>query len=399
MTLYGLSMQTTSNLPVAVQRLSPGRIYGSSVLKVARHFSWVYEKVTALELADAMRPDSSMRAVAVLDADGHPRGIVRREHLFSLVSKPFGREILGKICVAELIEECPVCDVQANVHLLARDMLDAASGDDEMFWILTDSQGLFRGMLSSRDLALYLSSMTNDNIHLAGLLQERLMDGNEKPVSKLWDFSAWSRSALGVGGDFWICKRIDADRVFFSLCDVSGKGVSASLVVSMAWGMMRAHPINAGLKNFLLELNDAIIQSFHLGKYLTGFFAILNERAMSLELSDMGHAHARLFRNGKAHKLCQSRANIPVGIDRDPNPSVGKLLLDRGDNLFVYSDGFVEQENDRGQEWGERGLSRALLCAMQEGQAFRERLPACFDEFRGPVPQQDDVSFIDLRAL
>lgn len=194
-------------------------------------------------------------------------------------------------------------------------------------------------------------------------------------------------------------QRLDPSHVFFSLCDVSGKGVSASLVVSMAWGMMKAHPMKAGLRNFLLELNDAIIQSFHLEKYLTGFFAIIDESAMSVELADMGHAHARLFRYGSAHRLSQRRANIPVGIDRNPDPSVGRLSLKRGDDLFVYSDDFVEQENERGQEWGERGLARALHCAMQEGQSFRERLPSCFDEYRGCVPQQDDVSFIDLRVL
>jgi serine phosphatase RsbU (regulator of sigma subunit) len=76
--------------------------------------------------------------------------------------------------------------------------------------------------------------------------------------------NAWSSAVKGVGGDFYCIKRVNEDKFFASICDVSGKGIAASLVVSMVWGFLGAYNMMNGLKPMLVKLNASMVQTFHL---------------------------------------------------------------------------------------------------------------------------------------
>lgn len=250
----------------------------------------------------------------------------------------------------------------------------------------------------ARDLVTFMLRMTQEDIELAGRLQERLQEGNEPIGGGNWDFEAWSRPAKGVGGDFWFTRALGDGRVFLALCDVSGKGVAASLVVSMIWGMLRMYDFRNGLSSLVCVLNEAIVSTFQLEKYLTGFFAIFDPGNLQIEVADMGHAHALLFREGRARRILSRARNLPIGIETTIKPTISRWCLARGDTLLVFSDGLIEQENSEGREYGERCLAFAANRALAQGSSLREVLPARIDRYRGGTPQQDDMSFMMLRT-
>lgn len=368
------------------------REYGTTVLKAARHRHFASRDVSATALADELGKRPEVEVLALLDEEGRPSGILSREGLFALLGKPFGREVLSRTRAWELAESAPLLDCHTSLFSAGTGKVPAASP----YRVLVDAEGKFRAILSSRDLAEHLSRMTEEDIDLAGRIQERLEAGNEILANSLFGFEAWSRPAKGVGGDFWYSKRLEDGRAFFALCDVSGKGVAASLVVSLVWGMLRMFDFRRGLAALLRSLNEALVATFHLEKYLTGFFGVYDPRTGVLEAADMGHAHALVFREGRALRMDPKHRNLPVGVEPNLEPVLRCWRLREGDALFVYSDGIPEQEDPDGRELGERRLAVFVQDALRDGGTLRDILPRALDRHRGTAPQQDDMSFILL---
>jgi len=379
-----------------LQRAEEVRLYSSSALHAARHFLFARSDASLLALADEFQRSDDLPAVAVADAgSGAATGILRRDRLFALLGKPFGREVLRKSAVGEFVEEVPVFDAHADLFAVAERMLP--DGGD--YCLLAGPGGRFLGLLASQDLANYLSRMTQEDIDLAGRIQERLLrsESDAGAIGALTrGFEAWSRPAKGVGGDFYFSKELPDGRVFATLCDVSGKGVAASLIVSMVWGMLTMFDFSRGLRELIVGLNDSIVATFHMEKYLTGVFLVFDPAKRRLLLADMGHSHAVLYREGRPLSLKGPRGNLPIGVEPDLEPAIYPYRLEEGDELFVYSDGLVEQEDPAGAEFGERHLIVAAAGSLARGERLREALPRAIDAHRGSTPQQDDMSFILL---
>lgn len=379
-----------------LKEVEPGRLYSSSALRAARHFWTVDEDARATDLADALQDRPEILVVTVLAPDGRAVGIIPRDRLFAMLSKSYGREILGKMRVSELVEEAPAFDAHAGIFTVAQETLGAGASSRAPFHILIDGDGRFKGTLSSQDLADYLSRITQDDIDLAGKLQDRLQAGNESIGGSAWRFEAWSRAAKGVGGDFYFTRTLADGNSFFCLCDVSGKGVAASLVVAMVWGMLRMYDFGGGLRSLVMRLNESIVGTFHLEKYLTGYFAVFDPAARELLVADMGHSHCFLFRGESVLVPRSERSNLPIGVEMVIDPAIVRWPLEAGDRLFVFSDGLSEQEDGAGAEFGERRLIEAVRRNRGSGEPLGEALSRQIDEHRGRTPQQDDMSFVLL---
>ncbi|MDA8411157.1 MAG: SpoIIE family protein phosphatase [Treponema sp.] len=372
------------------------RIYSTSILRAARHFRAARESTPVLSLIAAFQEEPETVVVAVLDMEDRVTGIVRRDHLFDLVGKPFGRDLLKRAPISEVAEHASVIDAQAELFGIAESVLHGVDDPGTLYFPLVDGSGHFLGILGSQDLANFLSRMTSEDIRLAGQLQDRLMAGKELTGGTGWFMEAWSRSAKGVGGDFYFSRLLPDGRAFLALCDVSGKGVAASLIVAMVWGMLQMYDFSSGLEELLVRINESVIASFHLEKYLTGIFMIYEASTRRLLVADMGHSHAFLFRGGKAYPLRGKQSNLPVGIEHEIKPLISVWNLKAGDLLVAYSDGITEQENPEGEEFGERRFASLVARASRAKERLQAFLPRAFDAWRDGTPQQDDMTFLAM---
>src|SRR5512142_3209644 len=106
-----------------VGRADEAKVYGSSALRAAKYFAWVRADANLLRAADALQEECPDPALAVLAPDGAVVGILRRDRLFALLGKPFGREVLGRSLVAELAERVPSFDSRSDLFAVAERML------------------------------------------------------------------------------------------------------------------------------------------------------------------------------------------------------------------------------------------------------------------------------------
>lgn len=381
----------------SLREILPHRNHAGSLLKAANNFWAASEGALARDVAEWFRARRDVPAVAVVDADSRVVGALLAERLFAMLGKPFGLEILGKSSVGELCDDVERVSVRDELFSTAAALM--SGGDGNLWYALEEDDGRFAGLFCTQDLANYLSGITRDDVEYAGRLQERLIAGHRSVGGEGWAFEGWSRSAKGIGGDFYFADAQDGSDPFFSLCDISGKGVSASVLVSMAWGMLRMRDRSRGLDHLIRELNAAVVEAFHMEKYLTGVFMSWHPRSGRLTMADMGHSHIVFMRDGRPARPRSLKTNLPVGLETELEPTFNVIALGPGDTVFIHSDGLVEQENADGEEFGERRLRRVLAECLSCGVSPSSAIPRAFDEFRGTVPLQDDVSFIALRIV
>jgi sigma-B regulation protein RsbU (phosphoserine phosphatase) len=239
--------------------------------------------------------------------------------------------------------------------------------------------------------------MTNRDIAMASLLQERFLASADQIPDTAARVNAWSLPAKGVGGDFYFIKNLGESRFFAALCDVSGKGIAASLVVSMAWGFLGAHTIRGGLASLIGHLNESIISTFHMERYLTGFFMIYDADKKQLQFADMGHSHTVLLRDKTFHTLEKTRVNLPIGLDPAIKPALFRIGIQTGDALLVYTDGITEQDNPEGEEFGDERLLKLVLQSRTEGKDLDTLLVPALENFRKNTPQRDDMTCLFFR--
>jgi len=312
--------------------------------------------------------------------------------------------VLSRKSVAEVVETALVFDMNANLFQTAEKLQETMDRSSVHYYLLVDAEGKYRGLFSSKDLLAYLSKITQEDIHLAGQLQERLVKARLSQKGEGWSVEAFSQSAKGLGGDFYHVMPLPDGRLFLALGDVSGKGVAASVLTSLLWGVLQFYDYRKGLKRLLAQVNEALIRTFHLEKYLTGVFLLFDPATRELTLADMGHGHSWLVREGKARPMRfggpsgASGLNLPLGIDLELNPQVFRLKLRAGDLLCLYTDGLVEQEDEAGHEFGENAVVEQICSLWQTPETIPEALLAQLARHQGTVPRLDDVTWTQLRA-
>ena len=382
----------------------PVKSYPNTLQRLAKYFWYTEYNKNIIEVADELEQRNDISVICITDERKQPIGIIRRDKLFLFLGKRFGRDIISKKTAGETSEAVNVYAGERNI-LVVLEQLRSQNGKNNNdgenkqneYIVLVDSQGAFSGILSLQDVANYLVEMTNDDIAQASLLQERLL-ANADDIKKFnVNVDAWCSSAKGVGGDFYFIKKISERQFFASLCDVSGKGVTASLVVSIVWGFLQSYDMKRGLKDLLVNLNLSIINSFHMEKYLTGFFLIYDAESRILRIADMGHAHVVFLRKGKKVSLQKSRVNLPIGVELSIEPSVCSFSVESGDTLLIYSDGISEQDNPAGEEFGEERLTLLLQESVGKNKSFSKILPVFLEDYRQNTPQHDDMTFLLFR--
>lgn len=378
------------------RRLNAEKTYGSSIARVVSSLMYVEQQTRVEELAQIFDHNPDLMALGVTDSRGAYSGIVTRMHFFATLGRPFGRDILGRKPVSVCLEQVSCFSPHQNLFLVARQLEDALRDPQTTYFALCNAAGEFRGIFSSLDLLGYLSRMTQDDIDLAGNLQERMMRPRATWEGGGWRAMAAIQTAKGVGGDFCFCRDLGHHRWLFAIGDVSGKGMSAAIITSLLWGIVRSWDFDRGLKAFLQEVNTALIQTFHLEKYLTGVFFIFDSHKRSIRFADMGHGHAAIMRGGKLGTLQLPHLNLPLGIDAELVPQIFRFELKNEDMLCVWTDGLPEQENPEGEEYGQERLEKLVVEQQRHPQRIPELLFASLAGWHGDLPRHDDMTWFQL---
>jgi phosphoserine phosphatase RsbU/P len=209
--------------------------------------------------------------------------------------------------------------------------------------------------------------------------------------------------ARRVGGDFYDFFAVGERRMGFIIGDVSGKGVPAALFMAVSRTLLRATALQ-GLDpaECLTYINRVLGAQREGAVYVTVFYGIVDTVTGTLEYCLGGHNPPYLLRRRGETSVIADPAGIVVGLlpPSELEYQTGRLQLERGDSIFLFTDGVPEAMNSEGAFFGERSLRRVLsqcagLSALQMTQAVLHEVAG----FTQGALQSDDITAMAVQWM
>jgi sigma-B regulation protein RsbU (phosphoserine phosphatase) len=210
------------------------------------------------------------------------------------------------------------------------------------------------------------------------------------------DLHAEMHPAREIGGDFYDYFLVDENRLAFTVADVSGKGIPASLFMAVSRTVMRSITSNRDMAAGLAEANLLLATQNTTCMFVTMFHGVFDLATGVLRYCNAGHIPPHLLRaNGE--KTTLAGTGIPLGIDADMPYRIAEVALHPGDALFLFSDGITEAFNAAGEEFGTARLEVALESARGGTAAsLIEGVLEATAAFTTGTDQSDDITCLAL---
>lgn len=243
------------------------------------------------------------------------------------------------------------------------------------------------------------TKLLHKELAIARQVQNQLFPQNPPAFAGL-DYAAFCRPARFVGGDYYDFTALPDGTLFFTLGDVSGKGVAAAVLMASIQASLRTLVVDrpASLAALITHFNKAVY-SFSAGvKYSTLFVGILDVAARTLTYVNAGQAPPLLVRAGTFAIEHLTEGGMPVGLLPAGHYDQAVVHLESGDLIFAYSDGISEATNIHEEIWEEADFESLLAtCAAGTAQCAIDTIVRGADDFTGEADQADDMTIVSLK--
>ena len=161
--------------------------------------------------------------------------------------------------------------------------------------------------------------------------------------------TAW-HPAGSVAGDWFDFIDLGGGRYGIVLADVSGKGMSAALLMSATRAILRSlAKLHSSPGETLAHLNQTLLEDFPTGKFVTMIYAVLDANSRELTIASAGHLRPLLINDH--NRFLDVEPGLPLGLSASSYPET-ILRLDRDTHLLLYTDGITEAATREGEEYG-----------------------------------------------
>lgn len=237
-----------------------------------------------------------------------------------------------------------------------------------------------------------------NEISIAHEVQTQLFP-RELPTAPGLELAAICRAARTVSGDYYDFLQLGPSRIGIALADISGKGISAALLMASLQAALRSQAILDGRRSTaeLVEtLNRHLFLNTSDDRYATLFYAEYDAASRALRYTTAGHCAPFFVADGKVQKL--DEGGTVVGLFDHADYQQGSIRADVGGLLVAFSDGLLEPENVYGEEFGSDRLAAEILRLRElPAERLAENLLASVEQWAGTPEQADDMTVIVAR--
>jgi serine phosphatase RsbU (regulator of sigma subunit) len=224
--------------------------------------------------------------------------------------------------------------------------------------------------------------------------------------------SAVCNPSKEVGGDLYDFLALPEGKIGVVIADVSGKGVPASLYMTLTKGLLDSvseHKADPG--EILREVNRHLYDVCRRKTFVTVFLGVIDPLRKTLSFARAGHNPTILHRGGRKGGDASERKTwmlkspgMGMGLNQggvfNHSLKVETILLEPGDKLFFYSDGITEAMNEKRDEYGEeRLMAMAERTNGMSAEQSRDAVMANVAEFLGKIHPQDDQTLVVVQIL
>ena len=192
-------------------------------------------------------------------------------------------------------------------------------------------------------------------LELASRIQRMLIPENSTlPQNRHIRFTAFYHPHFSVGGDYYDCISLNNNEFGFCIADVSGKGISAAILMSNFQANLRAlFSDEITLDQLVNRLNTRVMASAKGEKFITLFIGKYIVDRRELQYINAGHNPPLLYEENKKQLSMLMKGCVGMGmLDKIPSTEMGVVTMHEPTKMFCYTDGLVELLDESGVESG-----------------------------------------------
>lgn len=238
-------------------------------------------------------------------------------------------------------------------------------------------------------------------LEVASKLQAMLIPSADAlPNNQSLKVTAYYQPHSMVGGDYYDCIQLSSTEYGLCIGDVSGKGISAAIMMANFQANLRIlFKRKIPLIHLVKDLNQNVNKNSQGDRFVTFFVARYNAEDRTLSYINAGHNPPLLLCRENKELIYLTKGCVGLGmIEEIPAITVGNVHISPGDTLICYTDGLVEAENSKGVPFGTVPIEGAMTI---EGSiddivyTIRKEL----EEFLQKRPVSDDISIFGVDFL
>jgi phosphoserine phosphatase RsbU/P len=236
-----------------------------------------------------------------------------------------------------------------------------------------------------------------NEISIASEVQNQLFPRNLPHVEGV-EVEAICRAARTVSGDYYDFIQLSPTHVAFAIADISGKGISAALLMASLQAALRSQLLGRGgdlmgTAELVSRLNKHLVINTADDRFATFFVGIYDTVARKLRYTNAGHLPGFCLSEGRTIYL--HKGGIVLGVVDDYDFEEETIDVPHDAVLIGYSDGLIEPENAYGEQFGIPRLEAAAQRLRHASpRKIAESLMIATEEWSGSPEQADDMTIV-----
>lgn len=262
---------------------------------------------------------------------------------------------------------------------------------------------MLNGMASYAALMLQNTRMQEQSVDrdrlqhdltMAAQIQKSFLPREVLAVEGLELFAEY-RAAYTVGGDFYDVFWVGPERLGVFIGDISGKGVSAALLMARISSELRVAALaHVDPVKVLSTMNAATLGRGQPELFFTAIYFTVDVKTGEIHLANAGHCTPYVVHSSGSVEAITAGGGGPVGILDDTSFESTTFHLAPGDSLVLYTDGVIEATNTRGALFGSSRLETTLAHTGARPNVITEQIVKSVDAFVGGATPNDDLTLL-----
>lgn len=219
------------------------------------------------------------------------------------------------------------------------------------------------------------------------------------PNRKEFDISAAMHTAKEVGGDFYDFYFVDEDTLAFLVADVSGKGIPAAMFMMQSKTLLKSYAESGmSVEDVFTNANKKLCEGNDAGMFVTAWMGLLNTKTGLVTFANAGHNPPLVKRADGSFTYLKTRPGFVLAGMEGIRYRKNEYQLEKGDVVYLYTDGITEAMNISNELYGEERLLDVLNNnSDNDTQKICNAVKTDVDLFVGEAPQFDDITMLCLK--
>ncbi len=256
--------------------------------------------------------------------------------------------------------------------------------------ISIENARLFKETLEKQRLEKDLETARN--------IQNNLLPKSIPQLSN-FELAAFSKPARIIGGDYYDIVKLDDNHLLFAIADVSGKGVSAALLMANIQAFLKSIcKMKLPLSDATNLLNDLVAENTTMGSFITFFWGVIDNEKKEITYVNAGHNPPLLVREGRISKLKKGGMILGV-LPTTQSYLFERIQLEKGDTIVLFTDGISEAMNVKWEEYTDERLENLVLSKSNNNvQTILSDIKCSVEEFTLGAEQSDDITCLIIKV-